>query len=309
MYNEKVKQQYIDFNPNNNHQFEKIMSNYFGKAEETEKRLKKDLAQFTSAEIIGMYKGFVTPSFNMLVIINNQFQNYTNWYIRNIDNGDNQNHYLEMRDDILMNCVSYTAQQKSVISRDRLLSMIKEFKNPYESFLYLGLFEGLGGEKMSDFYNLSMKDFNGKKYLVKLPSRTLAISKELYHYAEASADEYVIYNIMGEPTHRGRFLADDNRIIKCSAGTGFETESSERAAIVYRMLRKIKRYDSVPESLNSTCLIESGRIDMLCRLMKEKGFEDPEKLLRADREEIETRYGRIPSVPKWMLKYGSFCKS
>ena len=41
MYNEKVKQQYIDFNPNNNHQFEKVMSNYFGRAEEIEKRLKE----------------------------------------------------------------------------------------------------------------------------------------------------------------------------------------------------------------------------------------------------------------------------
>lgn len=49
--------------------------------------------------------------------------------------------------------------------------------------------------------------------------------------------------------------------------------------------------------------------DRMFALMKEKGIEDPEKLLRTDREEIETRYGRIPSVPKWMLKYGSFCKS
>ena len=285
------------------------MTNYFDRAEETEKRLNKDLAHFTSAEIIGMYKGFVTPSFNMLVIINNQFLNYASWYIKEIEAGDNQNHYVEIRDDILMKCVSYTAQQKAIITRQELLDMIKEFKNPYEQFLYLALFEGLGGERMSDFYNLSMKDFNGKKYTVKLPKRTFTISKELYHYAEDASDEYVIYNIMGDPTHRGRLLEEDKRIIKCSASSGFETESSERAAIVYRMLRKTKRYDFVPKSLNSTCLIESGRIDTICRLMKEKGFEDPEKLLRADREEIETRYGRIPSVPKWMIKYGSFCKS
>lgn len=308
MFNVKVKQDYINYNPNNNHQFHKVMTNYFDRAEETEKRLKKDLAQFTSAEILDMYKSFVTPSLNMLIIINNQFLNYTNWYKKEISIGDNQNHYIEIRDDMLMNCVSFTSQQSAILTRETLLEMIKEFKNPYESFLYLALFEGLGGEKMSDFYELSMKDFDGKKYTVNLPGRTFTISKELYHYAEDASDEYVIYNIMGEPTSRGRLLESDGRIIKCSASSGFETEKSERALIVYRMLRKIKRYDFVPESLNSTNLIESGRIDLINKIMREKKIDNPESVIRNHKDEVEKRYGHIPSIPKWLLKYENFCK-
>lgn len=308
MFNVKVKQEYINYNPNNNHQFHKIMTNYFDRAEETERRLNKDLAQFTSAEIISMYKSFLTPSFNMLVIINNQFLNYTTWYKKEIGIGDNQNHYIEIRDDILMNCVSYTAQRSSIMKREEFLDMIKEFQNPYESFLYLALFEGLGGERMSDFYDLSMKDFDRRKLIVRLPKRTLTISKELYHYAEESANEYIIYNIMGEPTRRGRLLETDNRIIKCSSSSGFETEKSERAGIVYRMLRKTKRYDFVPESLNATNIIESGRVNMINEFIDKKGFEGADLVIKAEREEIEARYGHIPSVPKWLLKYGSFCR-
>lgn len=308
MFNVKVKQDYINYNPNNNHQFHKIMTNYFDRAEETENRLKKDLAKFTSAEILDMYKSFVTPSLDMLVIINNQFLNYAGWYMKEIDKGDNQNHYIEIRNDMLMNCVSYTSQQSAVLSREEILDMIKEFKNPYESFLYLALFEGLGGEKMSDFYDLSMEDFDGKKYNVKLPGRTFEISRELYHYAEEASNEYVIYNIMGEPTSRGRLLENDKRIIKCSATSGFEREKEERALIVYRMLRKIKRYDFVPESLNSTSLIESGRIDLINRIMRDKKIDNAEYVIRNFKNEIELRYGHIPSVPKWLLKYGFFCK-
>lgn len=308
MFNAEVKQEYINYNPNNNHQFEKIMTNYFDRAEETEKRLNKDLANFTSKEIISMYKTMLTPSFNMLVVINNQFLNYTDWYMREIENIDNQNHYIEMRDDILMGCVSFFEQKKTVITRDELLEMIKDFQNPYESFLYLALFEGIKGEQMSDFFDLCLADFDSKTHKVKLPGRIIPASPELYHYAEESADEYVIYNIMGDRTNRGRFLEEDKRIIKCSASSGFETEKSERAHIVYRMLRKIKRYDFVPRSFSATTLIESGRINMINRLMNLKRIENVTEIIRENRKEIETVYGHIPSLPKWIVKYGKFCK-
>lgn len=306
MYNAEIKQRYIDHNPNNNHQFNKIMTNYFDRAEETEKRLKKDLALFTSAEIQAMYKELLTPSFNMLVVINNQFLNYTKWYMREVGTIDNQNHYMEMYDDVLMRCVSYAAQKSTIITRAKLLEIIADFKNPYEQFLYLALFEGLKGEQMSDFYDLRMKDFPDQ-YTVRLPGRTLDISKELYYYAEDSAEEYVIYNIMGDPTRRGRFLEEDDRIIKCSASSGFESEKNERAAIVYRMLRKTKRYDFVPTALSATSLIESGRVNMIKELMD--GIDmDVGQFIRMNREQIEYRYGHIPSLPKWLIKYGDFCK-
>lgn len=306
MFNEKVKQRYINYNPNSNHRFDKVMTNYFKRAETMETMLSKDLAQFTSGEILAMYKSFATPSFNMLVVINNQFLNYTNWYMKEVGTKDNQNHYKEIRDDILMGCVSYAAQKSTIITREKLLEMIEGFMNPYEQFLYLALFEGIKGEQMSDFYDLRMKDFPDQ-YTVRLPGRTLDISKELYYYAEDSAEEYVIYNIMGDPTRRGRFLEEDDRIIKCSASSGFESEKSERAAIVYRMLRKTKRYDFVPTALSATSLIESGRVNMIKELMD--GIDmDIEQFIRMNREQIEYRYGHIPSLPKWLIKYGDFCK-
>lgn len=309
MYDEKLKKQYISFNPNNNHQFEKIMTNYFDKAEEIEKRLKKDLSQFTSAEILSMYKQFLTPSFDMLVVINNQFLNYTNWYMKEVDRGDGQNHYAELRDDHLMNCVYYAVQEDKIVTREHLLKdIIAYFQNPCEQFLYLALFEGIKGEGVSDFFNLSMKDFNKKKGIVKLKGREIPFTPQLYSFAHESTNEYVIYNINGEKTRRGRFLEADNRILKCSASSGFETEPEERALIVYRILRKTKRYDFVPKSLTATTLIESGRVHMIRQLMEEQDISDVEECIRKNRPLIELRYDHIPSLPKWLLKYEKFCK-
>lgn len=308
MYDEKIKKQYISYNPNNNHRFEKIMTNYFDRVQDTEKRLKKDLAHFTSAEIMAMYKEMLTPSFDMLVVINNQFLNYTSWYLENMDRGDGQNHYAELRDDHLMKCVSFAVQQDVFIERDDLLSMIRDFQNPYEQFLYLALFEGIKGEGVSDFFDLSMKDFDRKKKIVKLKGREIPVSDQLIRYAQEASDEYLIYNIKGEVTRRGRLLEADHRIIKCSASSGFEVQKEERAIIVYRMLRKTKRYDFVPKALTATTLIESGRICFIKELMKQQDISDAEACIKKNRPLIEERYERIASLPKWLLKYGQFCK-
>lgn len=307
MFNASVKQDYIKYNPNNNQRFSKVMTNYFNRAEESEKRFKKDLSQFTSSEIMAMYKSFCTYSLSMLVVINNQFMNYTNWYMANVENKDNQNHYKEMRDDILLECIAYAAYKSNILTREQLLDMIKDFANPYEQFLYLALFEGVKGDQMSDFYDLKMEDFDRKKKKLSLPGRKIDVSAELIHYAEDSSDEYQMYNIDGNPVTRGQFLEEDKRVIKCSKSVGFEAEKKDRVRIVYRMMRKTKRYDFVPKTLSISALIESGRIDWIRNKMIEKG-QDAEQIIRELKPQIDNQYGAIPSVPKWLMKYEKYCK-
>lgn len=308
MYNESIKKRYIDLNPNNNLHFHRVMTNYFDRAEDSEKRYGKDLSQFTSAEIMGMYKSFCTPSLSMLVVINNQFQNYTSWYMKEIANKDNQNHYREMRDEILMQCISLTSYNRNIVSRKQLLELIKNFQNPYEQFLYLGLFEGIRGEQMSDFFELRISDFDKKKKTVRLPNREIPISNELIHYAEESSDTYQMYNIDGEPVTRGKLHEEDDRIIKCPKSVGFETSHYERTQLLYRIMRKTKRYDFVPKSLSITMLLESGRIELVKRKMKEQNQDSVEATIRSNWELIELIYGRIVSIPKWLLKYEMYSK-
>lgn len=307
MFNASVKQDYINLNPNNNVNFDKVMPNYFDRAEATEKRFKKDLGQFTVSEIIAMYKSFCTPSLDMLVVINNQFVNYTNWYMNNIENVDNQNHYREMRPDILLTCVSYAASTSSILSRTQLLDIIKNFANPYEQFMYLALFEGIRGEQMSDFYNLRIADFNKKEMMVQLQGRKIPVSAELIRYAEEATNEYQIYNISGDPVRRGKLLDADDRIIKCPDEVGFETCDEDRIRLLYRIMRKIKRYDFVPRTISSTSLIESGRVNWISENIKEKEIS-AEQVLRDYKAEMEIRFGPIPSIPKWLLKYEDYCK-
>ena len=307
MFNALIKQDYIEINPNNNLNFDKVMTNYFNRAEETEIRFEKDLSQFTASEIIAMYKSFCTASLEMLIVINNQFFNYTNWYMKNIENRDNQNHYREMRSDILLNCVSYAGFKSNIITRSQLLSLIKDFANPYEQFLYLALFEGIKGEQMSDFFNLKVSDFIKSKKMLQLSNRVIPVSVELIHYAEEAANEYQIYNISGDPVSRGELLESDDRILKCPKEVGFEADNEERTRLVYRIMRKSKRYDFVPKTLSSTSLIESGRIHWISEYMRKKEIS-AEQVLRDYKAEMENIYGSIPSIPKWLMKYEIYCK-
>jgi len=307
MFNALTKKDYIELNPNNNINFDKVMTNYFNRAEETEIRFEKDLSQFTSSEIIAMYKSFCTASLEMLIVINNQFLNYTNWYMKNIENRDNQNHYREMRTSILLNCVSYAGFNSNILTKEHLMSLIRDFANPYEQFLYLALFEGIKGEQMSDFFNLKVSDFIKSKKMLQLSNRVISVSSELIHYAEQASDEYQMYNINGEPVSRGKLLETDDRIIKCPKEVGFETDNSERTRIIYRIMRKSKRYDFVPKTLSITSLIESGRINLIKEYIQKTGMS-AEQILRDYKTEIENKYGSIPSIPKWLMKYEKYCK-
>lgn len=304
MFNTEVKLNYIKYNPNNNHNFESVMNNYFSKAEVMEKMYGKDLATFTSAEILAMYKSFLTPSLNFLIIINNQFVRYTDWYMAKIENIDNQNHYVEIRNDMLIDCIMLSSNHSSILSRDELSNIVKALYNPYEQFTCFAYFEGF---KSSDLYELKMTDFDVDKRIVELPGRTLSVSKELIHYAEQSSEEYETYTIFGEPTGgNGGFLPEDDRIIKTSARCAYTTSEFERSRIVYRIIQKLKRYDFVPRAMSATTLAESGRIELIRNLMKEHNIESPEEILRQFKEDYVTRYGRISSIPKWLLNYESF---
>ena len=265
MYNAEIKKQYIEFNPNNNNQFD------------------------------------------MLIVVNNQFLNYASWYHKRIGNKDNQNHYAEIRNDMLIKCVSYSAQKNKIITREDILELANTLINPYESFIFLALFEGL---TLSDFEYLKFDNFNTKTKKVALLGRTLKISPELIHYAEDAADEYQIYNLEGKVVTRKKFVKGDDRIIKCAETTGFEIKDSkeERARIAYRSLQKLKKRKVVPSSISITSIIESGRICMIKELMKTHKINDVEQVLRTFTREISERYGHIPSVTTWLLKYESFCK-
>ncbi len=306
MFNAETKQDYIVLNPNNNVHFERVMHNYFDRVEDTEKRFGKDLGAFTVSEIIAMYKSLCTPSLDMLNVINNQFLNYTNWYMRNVENKDNQNHYREISTDVLLSCISYAGFNSNILTRDELLAIIRDFANPYEQFLYLALFEGIKGEQFSDFDDLKLTDFNKKQKVVQLSNRTVPVSSELIHYAEDAATEYQMYNINGEPVRRGKLLATDDRIIKCPDEVGMETERSDRIRLIYRIIRKTKRYDFVPTTISITSLIESGRINWVRERMKEKEMS-AEEVLRGCKEEMENIYGVVVSIPKWLKMYEEFC--
>lgn len=116
MYNEKRKMQFIS-EKEENAIISKNLSKAFEDAEEMEKRLGKDMCEWTSGEIIDYYKYLSTPYVQTLIQLHNSLTNYTTWCILNGLVKNNQNHYLEIKTEMILNCTDINSLIKTVISR------------------------------------------------------------------------------------------------------------------------------------------------------------------------------------------------
>ena len=218
---------------------------------------------------------------------------------------DNQNHYDEINADIIKNCLNYGMVNDKIISRKDLLHIIEDFKNVSEQTLPLALFEGICGDNMCELVNLKCEDMKTKKgkHIVKLCSgRELEISEELYNYCQESQNCYTHYNanihneytIPFRPEDRGVFKAIDS-----SVATGINRKT------LYNKLAKIKKKVNL-NYMTTYSLLESGRIEMIKKIMTEKKISLDEVLASRVTEE---RYGRITSLTIWKKKYASYIEA
>lgn len=276
-----------------------IMRTFFNSTKEYEENYGKDCSCFTTSEILNMFSSFATRSWEYLINFNSQLKIYTAWCIKQNLVPDNQNHYEEIDKNDLYQCLNLGLKENMIISRKELEKTIMQMPNVSDQFLCLALFEGIGGVGFKDFYKLDMSSFDGT--LIKLNKRELEVSKLLVNKALESVDEYQKYNIEG-PLRTG-YRTDDPSIIKDSSNA--MTDSDDRNS------RKIQRRianleDAYGKAFGYVGLKNSGRIDMLQRLMKEDGSSDVRETYDKHKDEIELRYGKLQRIYRWIDEYKTF---
>ena len=286
MFNAEQKERYLSKRELQNLNIRTAMSTFFLYTEEFEERLNKDCSNFTMSEIINMYKKQSTYSRTSLINFNSQMSIYTYWCLNQNLVIDHQNHYAELDKNNLLHCLNIALMDVMVITRDDLEKIVKAFPNPSDSFLALAVFEGLGGVKFGDFYNLTMKNFNGNS--VTVGDRTLVLSDAARNYAEIAAKEYRKYTFDREA--KQGYKADDLSIIKDAHNAGESTLKHHRRKIYSRLAALQKEYGN---AFSYTGLRNSGRIHMLKEFMKIDKSSDPNATYNAYKNEIEYRYGKI----------------
>lgn len=299
MYNKEYKQEYLETIRNKTNLYN--VETYFKKAGTYESNLGKDLYDFSINEILDYYKSLCTPSLDLLMVINNQFKMYTAKALNDSVIKDSQNHYDEITNTLLRNCINLGLAEAKVLDRKDLLFILESdaVENPNEKFLALAFFEGISGTNLCEFFDLTIKNFDIEKKEVHLSSgRILSVSDDLIKWAIISSETYK-YSNGNSAIENKNFKLDDNRIVK-----SFCNNIKESPRGYYRsLLRRMNELQSKTNcwGLGYGALRESGRLQMMRDISKEKNISYHKALYDKD---LIYRYGKVGSRTRYLLKYG-----
>lgn len=298
-YNHEQKERYFNERETSYQKIRLIMRTFFNITKEYEEKLDKDCSNFTSTEILNMYSSCSTRSWEQLLNFNSQLKIYTAWCIKENLVCDNQNHYEEIDKNDMYQCLNLGLKDKMILTRKELEKGIMQMPNVSDQFLALAIFEGLGGPGYKDFYHLELSQF--KNNIVKLDGRELEVSTMLIERAKESAEEYQKYNMDG-PMRTG-YRLDDTSVIKDSSNAFSDS--------LYKNTRRIQRRlvaleDTYGKAYGYVGLRNSGRIDMIKRLMKEDNSKDIRETYERHKAEIENRYGKLQRIFRWIEEYKQF---
>lgn len=303
MYNAEFKNRYISEAEIKNTNINRYLTTQFRKSETVETANGKDLYDFTVSEAVDYYKTLCLTSLETLMVLNNQFALYTRYALSNNVVKDSQNHFEEIDNDVLITCVNRGLAGKKIFTREELQErVIRYTQNACETYLIYAFFEGICGEHFADIANLTKENFKGGK--AYLPSgKVLEVSAELLEAMEASADEYVYYGYTKRGMKEFKYKDGDPKIIKEMYNTYRSSKDRDRSRVYNRIYKMASVYD-LP-GLSAKTLMESGRIDMINGYMKDEDISAKQAIID-HREELEYRYGKISSIPRYILKYNEY---
>lgn len=124
----------------------------FKKTEPYEKENRKDCSQFTSTEILAMYKDFKSKSADVLLNYNTILKAYSKWQISNRF-PDGYNFYAEISQDALIPLVPEDATK--LLTREDILEIENQLLNWTDKAIVECLWEGLSGDSMLDLVSLN----------------------------------------------------------------------------------------------------------------------------------------------------------
>ena len=301
MFNEGQKLEYIEDNRYTNLHLEVFMPRLFGQTEPIEKRKNKDVAEWTSGEIVEYYKSLCRISLDSLANLHSQFRKYAEWCWFKHLLQDNQNHFEEINRDILQTCLNVGAQNSSILTRKQMENEISILLNARDQCLVYAFFEGIQGKQFSELTELSIAQLDGTT--LHLATRTIPVSEKFAELMRESSEEYKYYSY-GDSGRELVFDKTDKRVFKSLPNASADTQQKKRQRLYSNLLR-VKTHIGNP-CINATSLIESGRIDMIRALMKKEGSSDIAQTIKQYEKDIFNKYGNIHNVTAYLLEYGRY---
>ena len=300
MFNAERKQQFLS-EKEENAIVSKNLINAFESAAEIEKKLNKDMCEWTSEEIINFYRYLSTPYVQSLIQLHNALSNYATWCMINGLIKNNQNHYLEIRTEMLLKCVDTNTLVNTIITREKLFDDIKLLPNESDKFIMLGIFEGI---PISDdvMKNVKVSDLHGN-VLELSNGNSIDISNELIHYMMA-ANEETEYQAFGKREIFIPFVPSPT-VIKYTINNTSNNMTS--TVVIGARFRRCIKFLEMPNGTTIKTLSESGRLDYMGVLADRYHVGMEETITIPEIRLIhEKRYGKIQNQTTYLNTYGKF---
>lgn len=295
MYNAERKLQFlkerkseVELSPNTEIWFESM--EYF------EKEYDRDVCEWTSTEIIRYMKYMSTPRIQTLVIFKGSMSIYTDWCITNRLVTDNQNHFAELTTETLCECIDFTKLRSLILTREELLENIRTLNNYSDQFIFLGLFEGINAQNL---INVGVSDLEGNELHLH-DGKTITISNDLRHIILIAAEETTW--ISTKTRQREYDYIPSDRIIRIIDRKNPQTNMM---LLLGGRFRGALAFMGLPSEISRKDIMESGRLDYIQSIMKEKNMSLHDVIFNGDiRNDVEARYGKIQNCGVYVNIYG-----
>lgn len=300
IYNQERKMQFIQERKEKATISNNIM-NIFELSSATEESYGRDICEWTSNEIISFYKYYSTASVQSLVQLHNALTMYTNWCISNGMVSDNQNHYTEINSIMLCSCINFVALRKMMVSREELLSLLRELPNYSDMFILLGIFEGIPA-KQGCMFNIKISNISGNK--LTLPDKSVVtISDELKHIMHIAAEEDTHTSLPSKKKEFEYEYTDGDHVLRHIKRNSVRPNE---VLVIGSRMRKCADYLDKP-GLTIKALAESGRMWEISKIMKEKAVSLEDAVIKY-RSEHEAIYGPMQNTVTYINTYGVLIK-
>jgi len=304
MYNQELKERYRIEKESYTTVSAYYFSSLFKRTEPFEEQLDKDVCNFTTYEIINMYKTLAMMSLDTIATMNSNLSMYTQWCIQQNLVNDYQNHYLEINRDMMASFVNKLAMDKKVVSRKQILEWCQQLPNPSDSFCLLGLFEGIRGGGYLELALAKMEDFNNNIFTA-YNGREIKVSSTLIEYAKQS-DETLEYQSISQNMAKEVTLIDNGRIIKDYPNIRRSDSMPVLRRRTQARLARIFDYVGILDYMNGNDIRMSGVVEMANNRCKELEISGRDYIYGIGIEEIKKQYDFkiVPSV--FMDKFGEY---
>lgn len=304
MYNEEIKTRYINERENNVVLPLHALQLDFKKTEPFEEAAEKDVYDFTTHEIIGMYKTWNIKNIDTLYVINSRLKQYVQWALVQNLVFDNQNHFLEIDREMIMKCVNQIAQDLRIITRPQIIAWCARLPNACDKWSLLGTFEGLEGKWFEDLWNTSLEDIDRDKRLIRLNNRIIPISLDLIEYAEES-NRTLEYHPMTDGRGRVVNLIENGKIIKDKPNAK-NSDAFHKGRSAYVAIKKVCIYLGIDKWTNAKTLHESGMVNFIRNRCQELQISAYDYLWSDYIEEVNGQYDRKVIRSSFYTKYKNY---